>query len=143
MPRHVEKRLVPYAAPQIFALVADVESYPAFLPWCLEASVYGRRRDRFDADLIVGIKGLRERFTSHVTLEEPHAIRVAYGGGPLAHLHNEWSFRPLGEASCEIGFTLDFRLRSKLLSAMMDLAFEAAFRAMAAAFEARARELYG
>lgn len=142
MPRHFEKRTVSYSAEQMFALVAAVERYPDFLPWCLAAKVYGKNGDSFKADLCVGKKAFHETFSSRVTLKAPSRIVVAYAGGALKHLSNEWTFTPLSFRSCEITFFVDFRLSSGLLGAMMDIFFDTAFRRMVAAFEKRARDLY-
>lgn len=143
MPRHHEKRVLPYSAAQMFALVSDIERYPDFLPWCLGAAITERTKDTVKADLIVGYKALKDQFTSFVTFEEPTSIRVAYGGGALSHLRNEWGFEPLTSTSCEISFYVDFRLKSGLLNVMMEMFFHTAFLKMVDAFEKRAKVLYG
>ncbi len=143
MPQHFEKRWLPYAPEQLFALVADVGRYPEFLPWCLGARMRGRRGDTVTADLVVGYKAFRETFTSVVTLRHPERITVSYVAGPLADLRNEWSFAPGANGGCDLTFDVDFRFRSFFLSSVMDLFFDKAFRKMVAAFEARAAALYG
>lgn len=142
MPRHFEKRVLPYTAQQMFDLVADVARYPEFLPWCRASAVEPLDERRFKADLTVGTKTFRDSFTSFVTLDPTRAITVEYGGGPLAFLHNDWHFIA-APGGCEVTFLVDFKMKSRLLGAMMDLFFEAAFGRMVAAFEARAKELYG
>ncbi len=142
MPRHFEKRSVPYTPAQMYALVADVESYPVFLPWCLGCEIKERNGDSMKADLIVGTKAFQDRFTSIVNFEAPRAIRVEYGGGPLAHLRNEWTFAETENGGCELSFFVDFAPRSRLIGVMIDVFFDKAFRKMAAAFEKRARALY-
>lgn len=142
MPRHFEKRLVPYSCAQMFALVADVARYPEFLPWCLEAEVTRANDQEMRAILAVGFKSLRDTFTSLVHLDAPNTIKVTYGGGPLQRLQNEWTFTPTPDGGCEIAFLVDFAFKSFLLGAMMDLFFDKAFRTMVSAFEQRAKELY-
>lgn len=143
MPRHFEKRILPYSCEQVYNLVADVEHYPAFLPWCLEATVYRKEQNYMRAILAVGYKSFRETFTSLVTLDPYQSITVSYGGGPLKQLTTEWGFAPLGESKCEVSFFLSFEFKSVLFGAMMDLFFDKAFRSMVSAFEKRAQELYG
>lgn len=143
MPRHFEKRVLPYSCEQVYALVADVEHYPDFLPWCLEATVFRNQQEDMRAILSVGYKAFRETFTSIVHLNPPYSITVEYGGGPLKQLSTQWDFKPLAENSCEVSFFLSFEFKSFLFGAMMDLFFDKAFRSMVSAFEARAKQLYG
>ncbi len=143
MPHHTEKRVLPYSAAQIYALVADIEHYPEFLPWCLSCAVIGKDGEKLKAEMTVGNKAFRESFVSFVSFDPPRSIKVEYGGGALQELRNEWIFEPLSDGSCEVSFFVDFKLKSRLLGAMMELFFDAAFRKMVAAFEARAKELYG
>jgi coenzyme Q-binding protein COQ10 len=143
MPQHSETRILPYSAEQIFDLVADIERYPEFLPWCKEAQIIGRGKNGVVADLIVGTKLFQEKFTSQVTLDRPHAIRVEYKSGPLTHLSNEWKFESKSPKTCEIYFAVDFDFRSPLLRAVMTVFFDTALKRMVQAFEGRARELYG
>lgn len=142
MPQHSEQKLMPFTPRQLFGLVADIERYPEFLPWCLGARILDRKGEIVTADLIIGYKAFREKFTSIVTFKEPERISVRYGGGPLSHLNNEWGFLPASGNSCNLSFHVDFNFRSSLLTSMMDMFFEQAFRKMVDAFEKRAHELY-
>ena len=143
MPTHAEKRVLPYTSEQLFDLVATVERYPEFLPWCLAARIRERTPTLVVADLLIGFKMVRERFTSRVTLARPHRIDVAYTEGPFRYLNNHWVFTDLDNGSCEIDFFVDFEFRSALLQKLIGLLFNEAVRRMVAAFEARARQLYG
>src|SRR5689334_14486187 len=78
MPTHAERRFLPYTAEQLFDLVADVGRYPEFLPWCLSARVRERTADTITADLLIGFRMVRERFTSRVVLDRPRRIDVTY-----------------------------------------------------------------
>ena len=142
MPNHDEKRVLPYSCEQMFDLVASIDKYPEFLPWCLGARIKEKSDERVIADLIIGYKVFRERFTSIVTLNRPHKISVQYQSGPLSRLSNEWEFRPVGK-DCEVSFQVDFDFRSPLLSTVIDAFFDRALSKMVAAFEARAVQLYG
>ncbi len=143
MPTHAERRIVPYAPEQLYALVSEVDRYPEFLPWCLAARIRKREGALLVADLVIGYKMVRERFTSRVNLD-PAAMRidVTYAEGPFRYLNNHWRFyqHPGG---CEIDFYVDFEFRSRILRKMIGPLFNEAVRRMVAAFEARARDLYG
>ncbi len=143
MPDHRETRILPYTPEQMFALVADVEKYPQFLPWCVACRITGRPSPiEFMADLAVGFKMVREQFTSRVTLDEPNGITVEYLTGPFEHLRNTWAFKPVGGGT-EVAFFLSFEFRSKLLQAVIGALFEEAVHRMVGAFETRAAKLYG
>ncbi len=143
MPTHAEQRLLPYTIEQLFALVADVERYPEFLPWCVASRIRRREGDVFFADLVIGFKMVRERFTSKVTLSRPDRIDVTYTEGPFHHLNNHWVFRPMPGGMTEIDFYVDFEFRSKLLQTLIGALFNEAVKLMVSAFEKRARQLYG
>ena len=142
MPEHRETRVLPYTPEQMFALVADVEKYPQFLPWCVACRIASRPSPtEFTADLAVGFKMVREQFTSQVVLTPTERVEVRYLKGPFQHLRNEWTFRPAPNG-CELGFFLSFEFRSPLRQTLIGALFEEAVRRMVAAFEARAKKLY-
>ncbi len=143
MPTHAEKRLLPYTPEQLYRLVAEVERYPEFLPWCLAARIRKREGDTFWADLVIGFKMIRERFTSQVKLSpEERRIDVAYTEGPFKYLDNHWIFEPRPDGQCEIDFYVDFEFKNRMLQGLMTVLFEEAVRRMVNAFEARAKALY-
>ena len=143
MPTHAEKRVLPYQPEQLYRLVADIERYPEFLPWCLAVRMRKREGNMLLADLIIGFRMIRERFTSRVTLDpEKHRIDVAYIEGPLRYLNNHWRFEPHPEG-CLLDFFVDFEFRSKIMRKLMEPLFNEAVRRMVTAFEARAKALYG
>ncbi len=143
MPSHQEKRVVPYTSEQLFALVMDIEKYPEFLPWCLGARINERNRDQLNAEVIVGYKVFREKFSSRVHFLKPKHIEVEYMKGPMRHLHNRWIFKDLKGGKCEIDFYVDFSLKTKLFEKLVDQFFHLALVKMINAFEARAKDLYG
>ncbi len=142
MPTHAENRLLPYTPEQLFDLVADIERYPEFLPWCVAARIRSREEATVVADLMIGFKMIRERFTSRVALTPKTRIDVVYSDGPFKHLHNHWIFEP-AEGGCQIDFFVEFEFRSRTLQKIIEVLFHEAVRRMVAAFEARARVLYG
>lgn len=150
MPCHSETRRLPYTAQQMYDLVADVASYPKFLPWCAAARV---RRTvpqgasvLMEADLVISFKVFRERFGSRVTLwPEARKIDTEYLDGPFRYLKSNWSFAdaPEGEAGCDVSFFVDFEFRNAVLQKVIGVVFNEAMHRIVRAFEARAAELYG
>ena len=143
MPRHAETRLLPYRPDQLFDLVADVRRYPEFLPWCTAARITSSSETLVVADLVIGFKGISERFTSRVKLDRPNlVIEVEYEKGPFKYLENRWVFREDGNG-CMLDFHVDFEFRSRVLQALIGAVFGEAVRRMVSAFETRAEALYG
>jgi coenzyme Q-binding protein COQ10 len=142
MPTHAESRRVPYLPDQLFDLVADIGQYPKFLPWCIGARVRSRTETELVADLTIGFGPFRESFTSRVTLDRPHRVRVRYENGPFRYLNNQWGFTP-DPAGCKVDFFVDFEFRSRILQAAIGVVFNEATRRMVNAFLKRAREVYG
>jgi coenzyme Q-binding protein COQ10 len=142
MPTHAEKRFLPYTPEQVFDLVADIERYPEFLPWCVGARIRERRDNVILGDLLIGWRMVRERFTSRVTLNRPDRIDVEYTEGPFRYLKNHWVFerQPGG---CLVDFFVDFEFRSRMLQGVIAALFNEALKRMVSAFEKRAQELYG
>ena len=143
MPTHAEVRVLHHPPEQLFDLVADVEKYPEFLPWCVDARIRRREGDLIVADLVIGYRMFRERFTSTVVLNRPDRIDVTYAEGPFRYLNNHWIFAPEGPDSCVIDFFVDFEFRSRVLQALVGRVFGEAVKVMVHAFERRADELFG
>ena len=149
MPRFSSKRRVHHTAQQMFDLVADVERYPEFVPLCQSLRIRQRTpqadgTEIIVADMTVSFKLVRESFRSRVTLDRPKLqILVEYLQGPFSHMQNRWTFRPTGENACEVEFFIDYEFRSRMLGMLMGGMFDVAFRRFAAAFEARADQVYG
>jgi coenzyme Q-binding protein COQ10 len=143
MPTHAEKRHLPFTPQQMFDLVADIERYPEFLPWCVGTRIRSRDGDKILADMIIGYKMFRERFTSHVTLTGPERIDVTYSEGPFKYLTNHWIFEPRADGTCLIDFYVDFEFRSRVLQRLIGTVFDRAVRIMVRAFEERATKIYG
>jgi coenzyme Q-binding protein COQ10 len=137
MPHYHEKKTLPYTPQQLFDLVADVEKYQEFLPWCVGSRIHWRDENRFNADVDIGYAMFRETFNSTVTLMPHEKIEVDYQNGPFTHLHNRWEFRPV-KGGCEVEFYIDFAFRSGMLSTLMEPFFAEATHQMIAAFEKRA-----
>ena len=127
---------------QMFQLVADIEKYSEFLPWCVSTRVRSREGNELLADMVIGYKIFRERFTSRVTLTEPERIDVAYSHGPFKYLQNRWIFEPNSKGECIIDFHVEFEFKSKLMEKMIGLVFNEAVKKMVYSFEKRAFSVY-
>ncbi|WEK48959.1 MAG: type II toxin-antitoxin system RatA family toxin [Candidatus Kaistia colombiensis] len=148
MPSFATERRVGHSAEEMFALVADVEKYPQFVPLCERLVIRGRKpdgaREVLIADMTVAYKIVRETFTTKVVLDrDAGTIRAEYLDGPFKHLDNLWTFAALDGGHSNISFTIDYEFRSRTLSALMGTVFDKAFRKFADAFEKRADIIYG
>jgi coenzyme Q-binding protein COQ10 len=143
MHKHADKRFLPFTAEQMFDLVADVKSYPEFLPWCVATRINQSSESLLVADMVIGFKMFREKFTSRVSLERPDKIHVTYQHGPFKYLNNHWNFTNTPEGNCKIDFDVEFEFRSKILDVAIGAVFTEAVMQMVNAFEKRALKLYG
>jgi coenzyme Q-binding protein COQ10 len=148
MPDFKTTRRVPYTPQQMFALVADVETYPSFLPLCEALTILSRMPrpggETIVADMQVGYGPIRETFRSKVTLDPAApAVRAESIAGPFSHMTNHWTFTPAPGGGCDVGFGLSYAFKSPLLQMLVGSMFETAFRRYAEAFERRARAVYG
>jgi coenzyme Q-binding protein COQ10 len=152
MPSFKTTRRVRHSAADMFALVADVERYPSFVPLCKSLKVRqrtpgGEGVEILLADMEVGYRAIKERFTSRVTLDRPRLkVLVEYVDGPFSHMENIWTFHDEpgeGKACSRVEFFIAYQFRSRVLGALMGSMFDMAFRKFAAAFEAEADTVYG
>jgi coenzyme Q-binding protein COQ10 len=137
----------------MFDLVADVERYPEFVPFCQALKI--RRRtagpdgtEIVVSDMTVSFKLVKETFTSEVTLDRPNLkISVHYLRGPFSRMESKWTFEPKvnekGEEACDVGFFTAYEFKSRVLAMLMGAMFDAAFSRFSAAFEKRADVVYG
>lgn len=147
MPTHAEKRVMPYTAKQMYDLIADVDAYPQFLPWCSATRIRKRTPkgevEVIDADLVISFRVFRERFGSRVTLRPLDCqIDVEYLDGPFKYLNNHWKFADC-DGGCEVDFFVDFEFKSKILQTIIGVVFGEAMQRIVGAFESRAETLYG
>ena len=141
MPHHSEKQFSKYSAQQLFELVADVEKYPEFLPWCRAARILDRKENEFTAELIIAFSHFSENYVSRVLLTPYSSIEVKLVRGPFEHLTNSWKFTKK-DGKTEIDFWLDFKFRKKILEMLIGSLFAKATAKMVSAFQERADRLY-
>ncbi len=148
MPRHSETKRLPYTADQMYGLVADIESYPKFLPWNSAARIRSRKAiddggEVLEADLVISFKVFRERFGSRVTLwPKAQKIDTEYLEGPFKYMRSSWAFRDV-PSGCEVEFMVDFEFKNAILQGIIGVVFNEAMLRVVRAFERRAADLYG
>jgi coenzyme Q-binding protein COQ10 len=147
MPTHSETRPMPYSAQQMYDLVADVASYPKFLPWCAAARIRSVTPEGasqvMDADLVISFKVFRERFGSRVVLwPEDKKLDTEYLDGPFKYMKSSWSFTDTDDG-CDVSFFVDFEFKNVVLQGIIGVVFNEAMQRIVKAFEKRAQDLYG
>ncbi len=149
MPSFRIDRLVRHSPRAMYDLVADVERYPEFLPLCESLRVLRRQPGEGGTEILVaemgvGYKAIRERFTTRVTLDPANLRIVAeYIDGPFRHLENRWGFKEAPGGGCNVDFFITYEFKSRTLGLLMGTMFDRAFRKFTDAFEARADTIYG
>ena len=151
MPSHEERRVLPHSPRFLYDLVADIESYPQFLPWCRSARIHERKQNSLSAELQIGFRGMTESFTSRVTLDpEGWVIATRQIAGPFSHMQSRWRFLPVPESppedakplagQTEICFDIDYAFRSPLLRWMLGIFFDEAVSRLIASFSHEAEK---
>ncbi|HSM96345.1 MAG TPA: type II toxin-antitoxin system RatA family toxin [Rhizomicrobium sp.] len=145
MTSHSESRIVPYSADRMYAIVADVERYPEFVPWTVSLRVLKREPfgegEVLTAETVVGFRALRERYKSRVVLDpKARTVDVTQVEGVFRELENHWRFTPESEG-CRVDFSIRFAFKSRMLEAVAGAAFGLVVTQMTRAFEERARNL--
>lgn len=144
MPSHAERRELPYRPEDMFDLVLGVDRYPEFLPWCRASRIRRREEGLLVADLVIGFKGITERFTSRVSHDRGALkIDVTYLEGPFKYLKNHWVFEDKPGGGCVVDFHVEFEFKSRILDKLIGAVFTEAVRKMVRAFETRAKVLHG
>jgi ribosome-associated toxin RatA of RatAB toxin-antitoxin module len=134
--------LIGYSADQMFDLVADMESYPKFLPWCAGASIVSRERDRVCGRIEVARLGIHQAFTTCNRFEAGKHMQIDLLDGPFRKLTGAWSFLALRENACKVELELDFELSGGLIDKAFGAVFHQLANTMVDAFCKRADEVY-
>ena len=140
MPNVRKSVLVERSAQQMFDLVADVESYPSFLPWCSGARVLEREGAVTVAQIDIDYRGLKTSFTTRNRNTPPEKIEMERIDGPFDALHGRWGFTPLAQHGCRVEFTLDYRFSSAAVGALFAPVFGHIVATIVDHFVARAGE---
>jgi ribosome-associated toxin RatA of RatAB toxin-antitoxin module len=143
MKRITRTAISPHSAAELYALVQAIEAYPRFLPWCVDARVLERTASSTKATLTVGVKGLRQSFTTLNENRPDEAIDLRLVEGPFKAFAAAWRFTPLGEAACKIEFSLEYELASAALGRVLEPLFDSIANTMVDAFARRADEIHG
>ena len=146
MPKASVKRLIECDKDKLFNLVLDIEKYPEFVPFCLDAHVFEKNTEGdltlIIADLTIGKGPFKDTYKSDVKFnKKENTIKVTNIGGPLNHLENTWYFDEL-EKGTEISFDINFEIENKFLNIVMAKSFQFALDKIADAFQKRAESLY-
>jgi coenzyme Q-binding protein COQ10 len=142
MSAYSERQHLPYAAPQLFDLVADVERYPEFMPWVIEASICRRKDRTIVVAMTVGVGPLRKRFLTIAALDRPHRIDIRSGDSTFDHFEQSWTFEPAAEGGTNVEYRVDFQFRSRVLQTLMGASFADQAIATMSAFKRRADRIY-
>tara|TARA_B110000090_G_scaffold18483_1_gene18449 strand:+ start:76 stop:522 length:447 start_codon:yes stop_codon:yes gene_type:complete len=146
MPRTSVKRLIECDKNQLIDLVLDIEKYPTFVPYCIDAKIY-EKKDTKDfiniiADLTIGKGPFKDTYKSDVKFNKKnYSIYVTNIDGPLKHLNNKWTFEDHKEGT-EIYFDVDFEIKNKFLNILMTTSFKYGLDKIADAFQKRANQLF-
>jgi ribosome-associated toxin RatA of RatAB toxin-antitoxin module len=140
----VEKSvLIGHSAAKMYALVADVDAYPQFLPWCSGAEVRPIDAHNAMATLHVNYHGLRQHFTTENRMDKGALIEMKLVNGPFKHLDGFWRFAPLAEQACKVEFRLSYELSGKLMEKIAGPVFNHIANTFVEVFVKRAVTLYG
>ncbi len=146
MPKHSEIRKLPFSAKEMYDLVADIKSYPDFVPWCSGSRIRSIQEDGdiivIDADLLISFKVLHEKFRSRVELNpSTRKINIKYLEGPLKYLESRWTFEEEG-SGCIVEYHVDFEFKSKIFQKIAGFIFQEALQKIVTSFEERANKIY-
>jgi coenzyme Q-binding protein COQ10 len=142
MARHEERRMIPFPREFVFDLVADVESYPTFLPAWREARVYKREEGAYYTEQVIGRGPVRERFRSRTTLCRPESIVVSSSETRFRNFEIHWRFDAADDEQCRVHFTLEAESKSRILQGVLDVMLHEMARSIVQSFEDRARVMY-
>lgn len=135
--------IVEHPAPALYALVEAIEAYPSFLPWCVDATVHERTGDTTRATLTVGVRGVRQAFTTLNRNTPPEAIDLQLVEGPFRRFSAAWRFRALAPGATRIEFTLEYEFTSRALGRLLEPLFDRIADTMVDAFARRADQVHG
>lgn len=134
--------LVPYSAEEMYKLVADIESYPQFLPWCAGSRIVSRQDTEIEAEIDMAFGGIHKTFTTRNTLC-PGCMDIQLVRGPFSRLEGAWRFQQVGDLGSRISLDLEFDFANRLLAMAVGPVFSTIANSLVDSFKKRAREVYG
>ena len=134
--------LVPYSAAQMFDLVADVEKYPEFMPWCGGTEVQSRSEHGMQASVMISFAGMKQSFTTRNTHDYPNHIQLELVDGPFSMLVGNWEFQALAEDACKVLFTLEYAFSNRALEMVVGPVFNRIATSFIDSFTKRAQAIY-
>jgi len=141
MPSVHKSVLLHHSAERMFELVADVERYPQFLPWCGGSVLHERNMRHMVATIAIDYRGIRQSFTTENELHAPHRISMKLRDGPFSTLDGLWHFHTLRHDACKVEFRLDYTFKSGLLGQALVPVFDHIARTFVEAFVKRADQV--
>lgn len=142
MPEVTKTVLVPYSAKEMYELVANIEDYPAFLPWCSGAQILERKSDGVSARLNIDFKGIKQSFATENHNTPQSRIDMQLKEGPFRALQGQWLFTALAEDACRIDFRLEYHFASAILEKVVGPVFGHIAATFVDAFVRRAEDLH-
>ena len=143
MARVEKSALVPYSAQAMFDLVADVERYKEFLPWCSDSRLVSRGDSELCGQIEVSRLGITQAFSTCNQLDPPGRMGITLHEGPFKKLQGEWRFIALRDDACKVVLTLEFEFAGRLINAAFGKVFHQVANSLVESFVERAREVYG
>jgi coenzyme Q-binding protein COQ10 len=141
--KHIERHYTRHTPTQLFDLVVDVEQYPKFLPWILGARVIRRLNDTLWVEMTIGAGFLRRRFMTVAVLERPRRMEIKGLDPMFEHFEQVWTFEPAADGGTDVEYRVDFRVKSRILEALVGASVTDRSRSMVQAYIREAQRLYG
>ena len=135
--------ILPYAPDAMYGLVADVERYPEFLPWCTSAKVLAREGDAVAVSLGFASGLARASFTTRNRLDPGRSVTMSLVDGPFDELEGRWDFTPIGDAGTRVDLQVHFSTQGVIGALALGPAFESVCNHLVDAFARRARQVFG
>ena len=142
MPVVEKSALVHHTAKQMYDLVADVEAYQDFLPWCRSSRLISSTDTQICGEIEVSRAGINQKFSTCNQIEPGHKMTIELVDGPFKKLEGAWEFQPLNEEACKVNLRLDFEFSGRLINAAFGKVFSMIANELVDAFCKRANEVY-
>ncbi len=143
MPSIERSALIAAPAADVYALVNDIEQYPAFLPWCADAEIVSKSETEVVARIDIAVRGRRETLVTRNRLTPTCAVALEMVEGPFRRFEGRWQLTPLGEAGCRVDLQVSFELANRLVGAFAAPFLHRIADRVVDAFAARARQILG